>query len=322
MVRARKTHPIHKADAAAMDMVVPTPSFSGSALENEADTPITATVEVSEPLIQHLPTPLSAWNLCADTVIGLVHRRNRLPCQDAVASRNSPRPILALSDGAGSAAISERGAQTLVTGITRFMHTLEDELMPWLDDGEDTAQAQVQAIRWAERLRQHARGLLTDLAQAERREVHDVRATLLVVAIGKCRIFWWQVGDGAIVAKNPERMWSLGNQASAKGEFANQTCFVDTANASDVQFGLLSSQEIIGIAMMSDGGAEKLVARDGSKVANRLGEWLNDVAEQRFTIDTITLAFHERAMWERTNLDDRSIVLAARLVPPTKISES
>ena len=65
-------------------------------------------------------------------------------------------------------------------------------------------------------------------------------------------------------------------------------------------------------ALMSDGGAERLVSHDGSKVANRLGEWLDDVAEQRFAIDRIALAFHEPAMWERTSLDDRSIVLAAR----------
>jgi hypothetical protein len=63
---------------------------------------------------------------------------------------------------------------------------------------------------------------------------------------------------------------------------------------------------------MSDGGAERLVSYDGSKVANRLGEWLDDVAEQRFATDRIALAFHEPAMWERTSLDDRSIALAAR----------
>jgi hypothetical protein len=30
------------------------------------------------------------------------------------------------------------------------------------------------------------------------------------------------------------------------------------------------------------------------------------------TPDKIVLAFHDPAMWERTNLDDRSIVLTAR----------
>lgn len=319
MGRAHKAHTLRKAGAVAADADVPLPSSALAASEHEvvlalpgheAEAPVAAIAQEAAPVLSSPPTPLSSWQLCGDAVIGLAHRRKGLPCQDAVALRNSPRPILALSDGAGSAAISERGAQALVTGITRFMLTLEDELASWLDGDEDATQTQ--ATRWAKRLRQHAHGLLTDLAQAERREVRDVRATLLVAVVGERHIFWWKVGDGAIVARNSENMWSLGNQASAKGEFANQTCFVDTACASDVQFGLLPAQEILGIAMMSDGGAEKLVAHDGSKVANRLGEWLDAVAEQKFAIDKIALAFHEPAMWERTSLDDRSIVLAAR----------
>jgi hypothetical protein len=253
---------------------------------------------------------MTAWQISGDTVIGLAHRRKGLPCQDAVAFRQSQRPILALSDGAGSAAISERGAQALVIGITRLLRTMEGDLSPWLDGEDDASQAQ--ATRWAERLLLHAHGLLADLARAERRDMRDLRATLQVAIIGERHIFWWKVGDGAIVAKNSEGLWSLGCQASAKGEFANQTCFVDTASASDVQSGVLSTGEIFGIALMSDGGAERLVSYDGSKVANRLGEWLDDVAEQRFATDRIALAFHEPAMWERTSLDDRSIALAAR----------
>ncbi|WP_170159074.1 PP2C family serine/threonine-protein phosphatase [Tibeticola sediminis] len=274
---------------------------------------LTAAVQSLPPL----PVPMTSWKLSGDTVIGLAHRRKGLPCQDAVAFRQSQRPILALSDGAGSAAISERGAQALVIGITRFLQTMEDDFSPWLDGENDASQAQ--ATRWADRMLLHAKGLLADLAHGERRDIRDLRATLQVAIIGERRIFWWKVGDGAIVAKCSAGLWSLGNPTSAKGEFANQTCFVDTASASDVQSGVLPTSEIFGIALMSDGGAERLVSYDGSKVANRLGEWMNHVAEQRFATDRIALAFHEPAMWERTSLDDRSIVLAARLqnVPST-----
>lgn len=256
------------------------------------------------------PVPLSIWQLCGDSVTGLAHRRKDLPCQDAVAFRTSPRPILALSDGAGSAAISERGAQALVVGATLFLRTLEGDLAEWLDGDDEPSPAQL--TRWAQMLLLHAQGLLADLAQAERRGICDVRATLLIAIVGARRLFWWKVGDGAIVVKKPDRLVALGNPANAKGEFANQTCFVDTARTGDVQSGLLETHEILGIALMSDGGAEKLVAHDGSKVANRLGDWLTDVAAQRFSTEKIALAFHDRAMWERTSLDDRSIVLAAR----------
>lgn len=321
MARTHKSRFRHKADAIAGSATPSVPSCASPMPVNEAETP-SPTHEVDTPVparnpeveVQSPPqlsTPITAWQLCGDTVIGLAHRRKGLPCQDAVAYRNASRPILALSDGAGSAAISERGAQALVIGITRFLRTMEDDLASWLD-GEGDASSQALSTRWTERLRLHAHGLLADLARAERRDVRDVRATLQVAVIGTHHVFWWKVGDGAVVARNSEGPCSLGNQASSKGEFANQTCFVDTANASDVQSGVLSTAEVFGIALMSDGGAEKLVSNDGSKVANRLGEWFDDVAEQRFAIDRIALAFHEPAMWERTSLDDRSIVLAAR----------
>lgn len=321
MARKYKLPSRRKADAVATDTRTSAQQpFVSPMSSNEADTLLPGqetgtSASAKEPeMVQPplpLPTPMADWQLCGDTVIGLAHRRKGMPCQDAVAFRNSPRPILTLSDGAGSAAISERGAQALVIGVTRFLRTLEDDLALWLDC-EDNASSHAQSTRWAERLRLHAQGLLSDLARAERRDVRDVRATLQVAVIGERRVFWWKVGDGAIVARISERLRSLGNHASAKGEFANQTCFADTASTSDMQFGVLSTAEVFGIALMSDGGAEKLVSHDGSKVATRLGEWLDDVAEQRFAIDRIALAFHEPAMWERTSLDDRSIVLASR----------
>lgn len=114
-----------------------------------------------------------------------------LPCQDAVAFHQSQRPILALSDGAGSAAISERGAQALVIGVTRLLRTMEDDLSPWLDGEDDASQAQ--STRWAERLRLHAKGLLADLASAERHAMCvTMRATLQVAVIGERHIFWWK----------------------------------------------------------------------------------------------------------------------------------
>lgn len=269
-----------------------------------------------EPLPQTKPTqepvPLSAWQLCGDAVIGLAHRRKGLPCQDAVALRTTTRPILALSDGAGSAAVSELGAQALVTGITRFLMSLEDDLAPWLDEAETTDPAH--ARHWAGRLLRHAQGLLDDLARSERRSVRDLRGTLLLAVMGERQAFWWQVGDGAIVVRHANGLNALGTPANTKGEFANQTCFVDMADIGMVQYGVLSTPEVIGLALMSDGGAEKLVAHDGSRVSVRIGEWLDAVAGDRFPPDKIALAFHEPAMWERTTLDDRSVVLAARNV--------
>ena len=93
-----------------------------------------AAVPVPVPVVQPAPEPcavnLSDWNLTGEAIVGLAHRRNGLPCQDAVAWRHQSRPILVLSDGAGSAAASELGAAALVTGMARLLTTMEDALAP------------------------------------------------------------------------------------------------------------------------------------------------------------------------------------------------
>ncbi len=265
---------------------------------------------LTEPLPVEAKVPLSVWRMSGAAVQGLAHWRNGLPCQDAVAWRNSTRPILVLSDGAGSAPASERGATLLVHGLSRFLQTMEDILSPWLDSQAE--QAQEDAAKWAQRILRHASGLLEDLAKSERRPVRDLRATLSLVILGKVNSFWWQVGDGVIVAQTAEGMRALGDVGKSKGEFANETRFVDTTDPEDVQYGLLPSTEILGLALMSDGGAEKFVTHDGSKVAVRLGKWLEAAAQETLTADQLAVAFHDPEMWQRTNLDDRSIVLVAR----------
>lgn len=244
---------------------------------------------------------------------GISHHRTNLPCQDAVAWRSKPRPILALADGAGSAVVSERGALALVDGMSRFLESLEEDVAGWLDSPHQ-ANANLDATNahWSRRLLAHAKGLLVDLSRAERRDVRDFRSTLLLAVLGTERIFWWQLGDGTIAVRNEGSLRTLGDIACAKGEFANQTLFVDIARVEDVQYGTLSTHTVSGIALMSDGGAEKLVARDGSAVAARLGIWLDAVAENRLHAGEISVAYHDPKMWERTTLDDRAVVLCAR----------
>ena len=123
-----------------------------------------------------VPVPLTAWHISGEAVIGLAHRRKGLPCQDAVAWRQTTRPLLTLSDGAGSAAVSELGSAALVTGISRFLMTMEDALAPWLDgNAEDTTSTADHSALWAARLLVHAKGILDDLAQSERRRVRALR---------------------------------------------------------------------------------------------------------------------------------------------------
>lgn len=275
-----------------------------------------------------MPLPsiaLTAWQLTGAAITGLAHWQKHLPCQDAVRWSHQPRPVLVLSDGAGSAAVSELGAQALTQGMVRFVASLEDELAQWLDHDHSQEQLHAWCDVWRLRLLRHAQGLLQDLAAQQRRSIKDVRATLQIAVLGQKHCFWWQVGDGSIVVQTvvnqpqptqptqpTQSLRVLGSNSHAKGEFANQTCFVDTAACRDVQCGHLPTHSIQGWALMSDGGAEKLVAHNGQQVAARLHQWMSSTAAQKLPPEQLALAYHDRVMWERTTLDDRAIVLAAR----------
>lgn len=254
------------------------------------------------------PVPLESWQMSGVAVAGLAHWRQGVPCQDAVAWRSHPRPILALSDGAGSAAASHQGSALLVQGLTRFVMSLEDAIAAWLDAPATPDEAT--ASMWSQRLLAHANGLIEDLAERERRPVKDFRATALLAIVGRQQVFCWQVGDGAVVAQHNDTLTIV--STGAKGEFANQTVFVDAARAEEVCYAVLPTAEVTGLALMSDGGAERLVAVHSGKVATRLGHWLEALGARQLRADQLAVAYHEAPMWERTTLDDRGIVMVAR----------
>ncbi len=290
----------------------------------------------AQPVPQALPSvALQSWQLTGAAITGLAHWQKHLPCQDAVRWSQQPRPVLVLADGAGSAAVSELGAQALTQGMLRFIASLEDEVSAWLDQEHSPEALHTLQANWRLRLLRHAQGLLHDLADNQRRSVRDVRTTLQIAVLGQKQCFWWQVGDGAIVVQEPAQppapqgqpaaavapgaptntLRVLGNSQQAKGEFANQTCFVDAASLDDVQCGHLATHHTLGWVLMSDGGAEKLVAHDASRVAARLGQWLERTAQCKLSPQDLAVAYHDAAMWQRTTLDDRAIVLAGRSQP-------
>jgi serine/threonine protein phosphatase PrpC len=61
------------------------------------------------------------WRVYAASVMGSSHRQNQLPCQDAFCYRNLGDRLVAVCDGAGSAAYSEQGAVLVA-------HALADRL--------------------------------------------------------------------------------------------------------------------------------------------------------------------------------------------------
>lgn len=268
------------------------------------------------------------WDGLAEAVVGLHHRNAQpaLPCQDATLVQTHPRPVLVVCDGAGSATMSEYGAQALTIGLGRLAATLELPLLTLLDTpaaDDDQARQMVQMIL------RHGKGVLQDIAQQHRREVRDFRSTVLMVMVGKQRLLWLKVGDGAIVLEQIQQQFDSSDHVTCqpvlsclgdvgKGEFANQTTFIDEhLTMQDVQWGMSSVEGISGIAAMSDGAAEKLVSNNGCVVAGLVSRWLDGVRQKTLHRRDLTQAFYSERFTQGSTGDDRSIaLLAAQMIWP------
>lgn len=241
------------------------------------------------------------------------HRPYALPCQDAVQASIKPRPILIVCDGAGSSAVSEIGSNTLAVNITRFCQSIEPLLKISLDGNEvgyDLHLLTRMIIR-------HALGCLEDLSLQHRRDIRDFRSTLNLAIVGEQRILWIKVGDGEIVQ---QRMTHIKNKIfehqslclgeQMKGEFANQTQFIDTSlSFNNVSWGCLDRATTIGLALMSDGGSERLVAHHREKVSGILHHWWDLLRQQKLKSSDIAKCFYSEEFNARTTGDDRSIAL-------------
>lgn len=267
-----------------------------------------------------IKSPLQCWKVLGEAVVGLAHRKaaKPLPCQDAVSASVVVRPVLLLSDGAGSALLSDVGSYTLTQGLQRFLQSIDPLLVPLLDRPAGPAAGEVDALLLTRLVIRQAMGLLQDLSEQHRRDVRDFQGTLVVAIVGLQRLYWLSVGDSTLVMEHAHREdGHIKTRLSAlsmlsKGEFANQTVFVGPhLTLADVQVGVEPIVGLSGLALMSDGGAERLVSHDGEHVAQRVSEWLDQLRAGDLQRHRLTQAFYSEGFNQHTTLDDRSIVLAA-----------
>ncbi len=148
---------------------------------------------------------------------GTSHLASETPCQDRCRTTTfggGSIVVAVLSDGAGSAAHAEDGADAVCDALL-------DEIAAALEREPDLAAIDDDAVReWFTA----ARARLAALAAASGTDVREYSATALVCVAGDAHTICAQVGDGGIVVRDggaPEvALWPAG------GEYANQTFFV------------------------------------------------------------------------------------------------
>ncbi|WP_064604431.1 PP2C family serine/threonine-protein phosphatase [Photobacterium sp. J15] len=268
---------------------------------------------LEKPVKKAQPIELDNWRHAGEAVVGYRHRVNQQVCQDACLSQNLTRPLLVLCDGAGSAAVSDLGAQALSLGLSRLLVSIEPLLAQWLDDPEfDIALVDEMLSKMISR---HAKGILKDLAMQHKRAMNDFRATLLLCVVGRYNTYWCQVGDGYLlkrVGEGSDSAWQLISPPE-KGEYANHTCFVDDKlTLSLFQHGLMPSHEMTAVAAMSDGAGERLVCQRTGKVGEMV-EWVYNEVTINPTVAKSLLGFlSDPNVWNSTTGDDKSLAMLAQ----------
>ena len=235
------------------------------------------------------------WRKQTTRCQGRSHVKSNTPCQDQVfsASFENGVHVIALADGAGSAALSHYGAYLAACGAATAVAEKFDEA--FVPGGERTfREGLINCL-------QHRISMLAklgiDLNDADRKRLgcpgkeeqllvpcrpRDLASTLLLVAVKKKRYVAVHLGDGVIglehisrSGRNTLRVLS----SPDNGEFSNETVFVTSAGAEAsirLYRGLSESllNDVIGFILMSDGPEASLYHKRSATLARACGKLL------------------------------------------------
>lgn len=181
------------------------------------------------------------WRYAAAKNIGTSHIRVGLPCQDRFICELLPDGTLiaALADGAGSAELSDVGAEIAVSTV---LQSAKSSLLAGRRDFAnllcDAADIARQAI-FAE-------------ADRESRESRDYASTLLGIVLTPDGGGALQLGDGALIVSDAASDWSPLFWPQ-HGEYANTTLFLTELHALSLLQTASLPPTMTDFAMMSDG---------------------------------------------------------------------
>jgi hypothetical protein len=203
-----------------------------------------------------------SWRFASACEIGTSHIGSGTPCQDKAAhgiirTKEGPVLIAVVCDGAGSALHSDIGSWLASTTFVELVEVHFENGGRLIDIDRD------KVIGW---LLVTAERLITR-AQEDGNAAKDYSCTLLAAIVGNEAAAFAQIGDGAIVVSDcaaDDWSWVFWPQ---HGEYANQTVFVLSANATDALEFSLAPRRIDEFAIFSD-GIERMVLHGASKTVN------------------------------------------------------
>lgn len=254
------------------------------------------------------------WFGVAEAEAGAKHLKSSppIPCQDAAFARTDPRPVALVADGAGSARLSHFGSAETVLRLSHLAAALEDVHLRMLDSPEPPTQDE--CGRHARRFVIHASETIRQLAADKSEPFKEFRCTLLAAIVGAEWVFWLKVGDGHVIReKNNGQLQVVG--PLGKGEFANVTRFVEERpQNTEIACGAFRAAEVSGLALMTDGAAEKLVSNDGQKIAGRVAKHFAEIRKGEFGEQNLRAFLSDPNIWRPPGCtgDDKGIAFLSR----------
>ena len=202
----------------------------------------------------------STWRYAGVSYQGLYHEQASLPCQDAWYGQvKNGVTVCAVSDGAGSAELSQFGSQLAVEVASSFMCTQFENLYAADDITVRKAIFDCVMPRFVALEEEHGRPLKA------------FAATLICLAVHEDgRWMSIHLGDGMILVQAGEKLIPL--SLPENGEFSNQTWFLTSDGAprhTRVQKGngFFQGNQATGFILCSDGVENSLAAVRTGKVA-------------------------------------------------------
>jgi hypothetical protein len=254
------------------------------------------------------------WKYIYASVQGTSHQRVQMPCQDVsrcevLWSPSGESILLAtISDGAGSAAHAEIGAQLACDSFAFYASAFIAR------GGAIDNIDRVLVRQWLSVISEAIRAQ----AQADDRNVRDYACTLAAALIGSSSSIYVQVGDGGMVVAeqecSSEYCWIFWPES---GEYLNETRFLTDKNVLDRFEFDYSNRPIAKFAAFSD-GLQSLALHFASQSAHRefFGPMFSalDSEEPGFSLrqsDALADFLRSERINARTD-DDRSLILASQ----------
>lgn len=256
------------------------------------------------------------WRVVGASVQGTSHQAKDVPCQDAHTYDILPtgEVLIAVADGAGSAARSHEGAHLAVTQAVVAVRAYLSQQPP-----ADTAQ-------WQHLMQQvfhHARQTLLEHA-AEAEEADRAFATTLMCAVlSPTTLVVGQLGDGLVVEEQKDGTL-VTIILPQRGEYANETSFITQADALERVEIAVHTEAVQSLAVTTDGLLRLAVQLPDHTPSPRffqpLLEFVVEAEDDEQAQRELAAFLDSERVGKRTD-DDKTLVLAVRL-PSGKTTET